>query len=67
MRKTFELIAATGPASDDFDALFAALEADPDGALDGVRDAANMPAEEEPQRVRDDLNAVRAHQSPGAS
>jgi uncharacterized protein YbjT (DUF2867 family) len=59
LRKTFELIAATGPAPDDFETLFAALAADPDGALDGVRDIADLPFEEEPQRVRDDLNAVR--------
>jgi len=41
-RKTFELVAAAGPAPDDFDALFAPLHADPQGALDGVRDMANM-------------------------
>src|ERR1035437_2053985 len=33
-RKTFELVADTGPPQDDFDALFAALDADPPGALD---------------------------------
>ena len=63
LRKTFELIATTGPAPDDFDALFAPLHADPQGALDGVRDMANMPLEDEPQRVRDDLDAMFAHQS----
>jgi uncharacterized protein YbjT (DUF2867 family) len=63
LRKTFELIAATGAAPDDFDTLFAALEADPDGVLDGVRDIANLLLEEEPLRVRDDLSAVR--ESPG--
>jgi uncharacterized protein YbjT (DUF2867 family) len=67
LRKTFELVAETGPAPDDFDALFASLDADPEGAIDGVRDMANMPPDEEPQRVRDDLNAVRAHQSSAAS
>ena len=61
-RKTFELVAETGPAPADFDALFARLDADPEGALDGVRDLANMPLDEEPQRVRNDLNAVRARQ-----
>jgi uncharacterized protein YbjT (DUF2867 family) len=60
LRKTFELVAESGPAQDDFDALFAGLDADPRGALDGVRDAANMPVEDEPQRVRDDLDAVVA-------
>ncbi len=60
VRKTFELIAVTGPAPDDFDALFAPLDADPSGALDAVHDMANMPMGDEPQRVRDDLEAVRA-------
>jgi uncharacterized protein YbjT (DUF2867 family) len=63
LRKTFELVAETGPAPDDFDALFAALDADLEGALDGVRDLANMPFDEEPQRVRNDLNATGARQS----
>jgi uncharacterized protein YbjT (DUF2867 family) len=60
-RKTFELVAATGPAPEDFDQLFAPLEADPPGALDGVQDSPNMPLNDEPQRVRDDLNAIRVH------
>jgi uncharacterized protein YbjT (DUF2867 family) len=60
LRKTFELVATTGPAPHDFDALFAALDADPEGALDGVRDMANQPLEDEPKRVRDDLDAVLA-------
>lgn len=33
---------------------------DPDSAIDAVRDIVNMPLDAEPQRVRDDLNAVRA-------
>jgi len=61
LRKTFELIATAGAAQDDFDALFAPLDADPQGTLDGVHDMANMAMEDEPQRVRDD--AVLAHQS----
>ncbi len=67
LRKTFELVAETGAAPHDFDALFAALEADPAGALDGVRDADNMPAEGEPQRVRDDLSTTRGRVSVAAS
>jgi uncharacterized protein YbjT (DUF2867 family) len=59
IRKTFELVATTGPAPDDFDTLFAPLVADPPDALDGVQDLANMPIMDEPQRVRDDLNAVQ--------
>lgn len=60
LRKTFELIAATGPAPHDFDALFAPLRADPPGALDGVDDIANMPLEDEPRPVRDALDAMLA-------
>jgi len=67
LRKTFELIATTGPAPDDFDALFGPLDADPEGALDGVHDMANMPLKEEPQRVRDDLDAVLARRSANSS
>ncbi len=59
--KTFELVAERGLAPDDIDRLFAALKADPPGALDGVYDAANMPLEDEPQRVRADLEALAAH------
>jgi uncharacterized protein YbjT (DUF2867 family) len=60
LRKTFELVATKGAAQDDLDALFASLDADPQGALDGVHDMANMPIEVEPKRVRDDLDAVKA-------
>lgn len=63
MRKTFELVATTGQAPEDFDALFAPLEKDASGALDGVHDAANMPLDDEPQRVRDDLDALVAQRS----
>ena len=45
------------------DALFAPLDADLQGALDGVRDMDNQPLEDEPKRVRDDLDAVLVHQS----
>jgi uncharacterized protein YbjT (DUF2867 family) len=54
-RKTFELVAERGPATTDFDALFAELDSDASGALDAVRDAQNMPSEDEPARVREDL------------
>jgi hypothetical protein len=43
------------------DPLFVALDADPQNALDGVRDTPNQPLEEEPQRVRDDLRVVLAN------
>lgn len=61
LRKTFELVAVTGEEPGDFDSLFAPLEADPQGALEGVHDTANMPLPDEPQRVRDDLAAIVAH------
>lgn len=56
-RKTFELVATSGAAQQDLGPLFAALDADPRGSIDAVHDAANMPLEDEPQRVRDDLDA----------
>ncbi len=59
LRKTFELVATTRAAPHDFDALFVPLEPDPPSTLDGVRDAANQPLEQEPWRVRDDLYSVR--------
>jgi len=58
LRKTFELIAIKGSASDDLDALLAPLDADPQGSLEGVRDKANQPLEDEPERVRHDLDAA---------
>lgn len=64
LRKTFELVAERGPAPGDFDALFAPLAADPvdpvdlTRVLDAVHDTANMPLDDEPQRVRDDLDAM---------
>lgn len=58
-RKTFELVAETGAAPTDLEALFAALDPDSPGALDGVRDAENMPLQGEPDRVRQDLHRVR--------
>jgi uncharacterized protein YbjT (DUF2867 family) len=59
LRKTFELVAVKGPAQHDLAPLFAALEADPPGGLDALRDLANMPLPEEPQRVRDDLQGIK--------
>jgi uncharacterized protein YbjT (DUF2867 family) len=65
LRKTFELVATKGSAQKDFDVLFAALDADPDNALDGVRDTPNQPLEDEPQRVRDDLPTLSAGRHSG--
>ena len=60
LRKTFELIATTGPAQTDLDAVFAPLDTDPQGFLDGVRDLANMPLQNEPEQVRATLDAMLA-------
>jgi uncharacterized protein YbjT (DUF2867 family) len=59
LRKTFELVAEKGAAPHDFDALFAMVEADPVGSVDGARDVHNMPLADEPQRVLNDLDAIR--------
>ena len=59
-RKTFELVAERGAASMDFDALFAALDADTAGEPDAVRDAPNLPLQDEPERVREDLRRLAA-------
>lgn len=57
--KTFELVAERGPAPEDLEPLFAALDADEVGGIDGVRDSVNMPLDREPERVRNDLAAPR--------
>jgi uncharacterized protein YbjT (DUF2867 family) len=56
--KTLELVATKGPASTNFNELFGALAPDVPGALDGVRDASNMPLDGEPQRIQDDIRAL---------
>jgi uncharacterized protein YbjT (DUF2867 family) len=55
LRKTFELVAEPGAAPKDLEPLFAALQADPPGTFDGVRDSSNMPLSAEPTNVRQDL------------
>ena len=49
------MVAETGREQADLDPVFGALDADAAGSLDGVRDAANQPIEDEPDRVRQDL------------
>jgi uncharacterized protein YbjT (DUF2867 family) len=61
---TVELVAEHGPAQDDLEPVFGALDKDPLGSLDGVRDQANMPAEAEPERVRQDFSALAANTMP---
>jgi len=57
--KTFELVAEQGPATQDFDALFGDLDSDASGALDAIRDTANLPLAAEPARVREDLQRIQ--------
>ena len=56
--KTFELVAERGLAPGALAPLFAALEADVTGSLDGVHDTANQPLSLEPARVREDLRLL---------
>ena len=55
---TFELVAERGPAQADLEPVFAALDKDARGSLDGIRDRANQPLADEPDRVRADLAAA---------
>jgi uncharacterized protein YbjT (DUF2867 family) len=63
LRKTFELVAETGQAPDDFDRLFDAVDADEVGALDAVHDVANMPLAQEPTLVAEELGNARVRSS----
>lgn len=57
--KTFEVFSGPGQATTDFTALFNEAQPDTPGALDAVRDSANLPLDAEPARVRDDLAHLR--------
>ncbi|UKA64373.1 SDR family oxidoreductase [Arthrobacter sp. FW306-04-A] len=59
-RRTLELVAEHGWAQEDLDPLFAALQPDPIGSLDGVLDTHNMPLEGEPYVVARELELVRS-------
>jgi uncharacterized protein YbjT (DUF2867 family) len=56
--RTFELVAEQGSEQEDLSPVFAALEPDPAGSIDGVHDQANLPLEQEPQHVRHALDEV---------
>lgn len=58
IRKTLELVAEPGPEQDDLDPLFASLDTDAVGALDGVHDVANITLEREPHSVVRDLEGT---------
>ena len=61
--RTFELFATAGGPPQDWPGLFAQTAPDRPGSLDGVRDAATLPIDAEPQRVRHDLDAVSEDQA----
>ena len=44
---------------DDLNPLFAALDVDQAGVLDAVHDTANMPFEDEPKHVKEELDSMR--------
>ncbi|MBE6475605.1 MAG: NAD-dependent epimerase/dehydratase family protein [Actinomyces succiniciruminis] len=54
-RRTVEVFSKAGAPVTDFEALFAATRVDEIGALDGVLDTHNVPLDQEPQRVQDDV------------
>lgn len=56
--KTFELVAEDGPAPTDLEPLFSALRDDDPHVLDAVLDTPNMPLDDEPAQVREDLDTV---------
>jgi len=57
--RTLELVAEHGPEQADLGPVFAALDPDRPGSLDGVHDRDTMPRTDEPQRIRDDLDATQ--------
>ena len=67
LRKTFELHSETGPEQDDFDEVFAPLDADEVGSVDAAHDLANMPLDQEPQYLLKELEAVRARATVAAA
>lgn len=64
--RTVELVAEKGPPPQDFEALFAPVQADPPGSLDAVLDKDNMPLADEPDWIRDEL-AIQRVRSSGAT
>lgn len=56
--KTLELVAERGPAQEQLDPLFAALEPDDPNRIDGVHDEENFPDCRQPKRVREDMARI---------
>jgi uncharacterized protein YbjT (DUF2867 family) len=67
LRKTFELVAESGPATTDFNTFFGSLNPDQSDSVDGVRDNADLPLGDEPERVQNDLERLRRNGSTGTS
>lgn len=59
LRKTFELHSETGPEQENFDAVFAPLDADVVGSIHAAHDIANMPFDLEPRKIQQEVDAVR--------
>ncbi|GAB2454731.1 uncharacterized protein YbjT (DUF2867 family) [Conyzicola lurida] len=57
--RTLELVAERGDEQADLGPLFAGLDPDEVGSVDGIRDRDNLPLADEPQRLRDDLDVLR--------
>lgn len=57
--RTFEVFSGPGPATADFTALFQEAQPDTPGALDAVKDTANLPLDSEPPSVVNDLTHLR--------
>jgi hypothetical protein len=55
---TIELVAELGPEQPFLDPLFARLDRDPSGGIDGVRDQQNLPLAAEPASVVVDFEAA---------
>ena len=62
--RTFELFATAGDPPHDWAALFASTTADGAGDVNGARDIATLPLEDEPLTVRQDLDAVAGGGAP---
>lgn len=59
--KTFEVFSGPGEATSDWASLFGTAQPDAAGAIDAVKDSANMPLQDEPRTVQEDLARLQAH------
>ena len=57
--KTFELVAERGAAQTNLEPLFSALPGDPVDGYDAIDDRSNLPPEQEPDSVIQDLEAIK--------